>query len=270
MPKSIAVLGKVALLFASLCIQLSISSAQDKSTVTGDGPDQELKEFRLDGWEARLATMKPGSERDYFAGVLANRVGRILESIQMLTNALPSIRTSRPDRATIALKALADNYIKSFQYGDAAQVYDDLLTNFSSQLEPEELKGAKDDEGLARILRGAPAQTLTWDEPVKLKTERNPLNSLNVELTVNGVKGPWLLDTGANFSVVSKSFAGRLGLEFLPGTAQTQAGLSGIENLLRVALLPTLRMGGATLSPARLRSSRNSFKTPAPYSCPYP
>jgi predicted aspartyl protease len=248
MPKSVAMLGKVALLFASLwIIQLSFGFAQGKSAVTENGPDQELREFRLDDLEARLPTMEPGPERDYFAGVLANRAGRTPESIRLLNSVLPSLRTARPDRAAVALQALADDYTKSFQYGDAAQVYDDLLTHFSSHLKSAELKGTKDDAGLARILREAPPQTLTWDGPIKLKTERNPLNSLNVELTVNGVEGPWLLDTGANLSVVSKSFAERLGLKFLSGVAQTQAGLTGIENPLRVALLPTLQMGGATL-----------------------
>jgi hypothetical protein len=247
MAKWVAVIGKVVLLFASLCIQASCTWAQSKSAVTEDGPDQELKEFRLGDLEARLPTMEPVPEREYFAGVLANREGRIPESIQLLKSVLPGIRTSHPDRAAVALQALADDYIKSFQYGDAAQVYDDLLTHFSGQLGPDELKGTKDDAGLARILREAPAQTVTWDGAVRLKTERNPLNSMNVDLTVNGVQGPWLLDTGANLSVVSKSFAERLGLKFLPGVTQTQAGLTGIENPLRVALLPTLPMGGATL-----------------------
>ena len=246
MPKS-AVLGKVVLLFASLCIPLSFTRAQGKVAVAEDGPDQQLKEFRLGDLEATLATMQPGAERDYFAGVLANRAGRIPESIRLLNSVLPSVRTSRPDRAAVALQALADDYTKSFQYGDAAQADDDLLTHFSSQLEPVELKTTKDDAGLVRILREAPPQTLTWDGPVKLKTERNPLDSVNVALTVNGVQGPWLLDTGANLSVVSKSFAERLGLKFLPGVAQAQGGLTGIENPLRVALLPTLQMGGASL-----------------------
>ena len=248
MPKSVAMIGKVALLFASLwIIRLSFSFAQGKSAVTENGPDQELKEFRLDDLEARLPTMEPGPERDYFAGMLANRGGHIPDSIQLLNRVLPSIRTSRPDRAVVALLTLADDYIKNFQYGDAAQIYDDLLAHFSSQLRPDELKGAKDDAGLARILRETPAQTVTWDGAVRLKTERNPLNSMNVDLTVNGVQGPWLLDTGANLSVVSKSFAERLGLKPLPGVTQTQAGLTGTENPLRVALLPTLPMGGATL-----------------------
>jgi predicted aspartyl protease len=45
----------------------------------------------------------------------------------------------------------------------------------------------------------------------RLKTKRNPIGSLVTELSVNNVKERWLLDTGANFSVVSKTFAAKLG-----------------------------------------------------------
>jgi predicted aspartyl protease len=247
MPKSIAVPTKVLLIFTFLCIFSSFHWAQGKSAASEDGPDLEVKELRFDELEARLRTMESGPERDYFAGVLANATGHIPESIQFLTSALPLLRTSRPDRAAVALEDLADDYTKSFQYAEAARADDDLLTHFSGQLRPEELQGAKDDAGIMQILRDATAQTITWDGAVRLKTERNPLNSMNVDLTVNGVRGPWLLDTGANLSVVSQSFAERLGLKLLAGTAQTTGGLTGIENPLRVALLPTLQMGGATL-----------------------
>jgi hypothetical protein len=36
-----------------------------------EGPDAEVKEFRLADLEVRLRTMQAGAERDYFAGVLA-------------------------------------------------------------------------------------------------------------------------------------------------------------------------------------------------------
>src|SRR5262249_1180961 len=154
----------------------------------------------------------------------------VAESIQLLNGALPDLRASRPDRAAIALQTLADDYSKSFRYGEAARVDNDLLTNFVNQLTPAQLKGAKDDAEIMQILRGEPRQTITWNGPTKLKTERNPINSRNAELTVNGVQGPWLLDTGANLSLVTKSFAERLGLKPLPGVAHTQAGLTGIQN----------------------------------------
>jgi hypothetical protein len=247
MPKSFSAFGTAVLLSGSLCMQPSFCAAQGGDTVVKEGPDAEVQEFRLADLEVRLRTMQAGAERDYFAGVLANRTGEVAQSILLLSSALPSVRVSHPGRAAVALQALADDYDKSFRYADAAQAFDDLLTHFSSQLTREQLQSTKDDAGLAQILRQAPPQAITWDGATRLKTERNPLNSVNAELTVNGVRGPWLLDTGANLSLVSKSFAERLGLKPLPGIGQTQAGLTGIENPLRVALLPTLQMGGARL-----------------------
>ncbi len=224
-----------------------LNASPGEDVAIPDGPDAEVKEFRLEKLETTLRAIPPGPEQDYFAGVLANRVGRREESIRLLNSALPRIRTSRPDRAAIALEALADDYIKSFRYADAAQTYDDLLTHFVGQLDSKQLQGTKDDSGVIHLLREAAGQTITWDGPTRLKTERNPLGSTNTELTVNGVREEWLLDTGANLSVVTRSFARRLGLKFLPGMAQTGSGITGIENPLQVALLPTLQMGGATL-----------------------
>ncbi len=183
--------------------------------------------------------MPPEPEHDYFAGVLANRTNRIANSIRLLSAALPALRDSQPERAATTLEALADDYNKSFRYADAARTYDDLIAHFS--------QGDKDDAGVAHILSNAPPQTIIWNGPVRLKTERNPLGSVVTELTVNGVQGQWLLDTGANQSIVSSSFAQRLNLHPLPGNAQTQAGISGIENPLRLALLPEVQIGGATV-----------------------
>jgi predicted aspartyl protease len=240
-------LSKALLLALLLCMQLPLIAAPSKAAADSAEADADVKEFRLEELEAKLPSMQPGPEHDYFAGVLANRAGRLEESIRLLNSALPGIRTSRPDRAAIALQALADDYNKTFRYADAAQAYDDLLAHFATELVGSQLQDTKDDSGLAHILREAPPQTITWDGPTQLKTERNPLGSINTELTVNGVQEQWLLDTGANLSVATRGFANRLGLKLLPGVGQTTSGVTGIENPLQLALLPTLQMGGATL-----------------------
>ncbi|HEY0306685.1 MAG TPA: aspartyl protease family protein [Acidobacteriaceae bacterium] len=247
MPKICTALRNALLLLASLCILTSLGEGQDRSASLENGPDAEVSEFNIRALELSVQAMTASPERDYFSGVLANRTGQIDESIRLLNSALPAVRTTSPARAAIALQALADDYNKRFQYGKAEQAYEDLLANFPNQLKADQLQGTKDDAGVARILRSAPVQTIVRNGPTRLKTKRNPLGLINVSLTVNGVKEAWLLDTGANLSVVTKSFAKRLGLTLLPGTGQALAGLTGIENPLRVALIPTLQMGGATL-----------------------
>jgi len=245
----LTVLGKTSVLLClSTCIHMPVHALplEKRATIT-NGPDADVKYFRLEELQAKLRTMPPGPERDYFEGVLANRSGQVNESIRLLDSALPEIRTSYRSRAAMALETLADDYNKSFRYADAARAYDDLLAHFGDQLNGEELQGTKDDAGVAHLLRGAPAQSIVWHGPTRLKTERDAIGSLVTELTANGIRENWLLDTGANMSVVSRSFARRLGLQPLPGFGQTMSGLTGIENPLQVAVLPVLKMGGATL-----------------------
>jgi predicted aspartyl protease len=236
----------LTLLCCSLTWQPLSAQSSSQGQLPGTGPDADLRAFRLGELETRLSSMQPGPERNYFAGILDNRTGHVEDSIRLLTDALPSLR-SRPARAAVALEALADDYNKTFRYAEADRAYDDLLAHFATQLTADELKGTRDDAGVAHLLRRAPPQTIAWHGPTNLKTERDAIGSLVTELTVNGVPEKWLLDTGANMSVVSKSFAARLGLKPLPGFGQTMSGLTGIENPLQVALIPELPMGGATL-----------------------
>jgi hypothetical protein len=241
--------GKTSVLLCFLAyIQMATYAASfDGSTKAKSGLDADVKYFRLGELEATLRTMPPGPDRNYFEGVLANRTGQVEKSIRLLESALPDIRASYRSRAAVALETLADDYNKSFRYTDAARAYDDLLAHFADSLTSEQLQGTRDDAGVAHLLRGAPAQSIVWQGPTRLNTERNAVGSLVTELTVDGVPEKWLLDTGANLSVVSRSLAERLGLQPLPGFGQTMSGLTGIENPLQVALLPVLQMGGATL-----------------------
>ena len=247
--RSLTVLGRTGMLLCLLAhVTIPLYAAPSGGrAVARNRPDDEVREFRLEELEATLRTMPSGPERDYFEGVLANRTGHVDESIRLLSGALPSIRATHRERAAVALETLADDYNKSFRYADAARTYEDLLTHFADQLDSEQMQGTKDDAGISHLLREAAAQSITWQGPTRLKTERDPIGSLVTELTVNGVREKWLLDTGANLSVVSRSFAKRLGLEPLPGFGQTMSGLTGIENPLQVAIVPVLQMGGATL-----------------------
>ena len=188
--------------------------------------------------------MPEGPERDYFSGMLAARSGRFGDAIAQLNRALPHLRESAPKRAAMALEAIATAYRANNQYGDAVRAYAELSDRFANQLD----HFPADDAALARILNGTSPQTIAWHGPVKLKTSKNPIGSRVAELVVNGVRGPWLLDTGANQSVVSRTFAERLGVTPLPGVASVGSGLTGRESSLRVAVLPTMHVGGATLT----------------------
>jgi predicted aspartyl protease len=209
--------------------------------------DAYIKNFDYAQLTTAVEAMPRSRDRDYFAGVLANRAGHVAESIELLTKTLPQLELSQPDRAAVALQSLADDYIKTYRYNDAIRTYEELLHEFASHMDKVERQSAEDDYHGALLLRNAPPQTIAFDGRIDLPTHRNPvLDSIETNLTVNGVEQPWILDTGANFSTVSASFASKLKVRVSQDVAQTQ-GITGAENKLHVALLPEMKLGGATI-----------------------
>jgi predicted aspartyl protease len=163
-----------------------------------------------------------------------------------LRQTLPEIENENPARAAIALESLADDYVKTCRYAEAIGAYANLFDNFSKQIDKSDLRSLKDDYSTVRLLENAPAQTISIDGPVRIQTHRGPIGSIDAELTVNGITASWILDTGANFSTMSASFARRLGLELSTGEAQTQ-GSTGAESRLHIAILPELKLSAATV-----------------------
>jgi len=208
--------------------------------------DAMVKDLRYEDLEASLPSLPTGPERDYFAGILANREGRVDESIQLLQPVIPQIQEEHPAQAAIGLWTLADDCIKSYRYLQAIGFYENVLAHFRTHLDSNDLKSIEDDYNTAKLLQNAPAQTISFAGPVRIPTHRGALDSLDANLTVNGVTASWILDTGANFSTVSASFAKRLGVKLSAGVAQTQ-GITGAENPLHVAILPELKLGSATV-----------------------
>ncbi len=236
--------GYVLIVATCLACAPPAPGTRSANPVTATMADGDLRDYQLRTLETRIQSMPDGPERDYFSGMLAARSGRFGEAIVQLNRALPHLRESSPKRAAMALEAVATAHRASNQYGDAARAYAELSDRFANQLD----HFPADDAALARILKGTSPQTIAWHGPVKLKTSMNPIGSRVAELVVNGVRGPWLLDTGANQSVVSRTFAERLGVTPLPGVASAGSGLTGRQSSLRVAVLPTMHVGGASLT----------------------
>ena len=240
--------GCTKLLLAFLWIAVSGVCSQEMNAARAQSANVTIGDVPITQLTSEIRKTTPGPLRDYLAGVLAAREGRDEEAIQLLTQAWPPLRRTDLDEAALALRLLADVYDREGLYARSSPLYDELDTSGLLNRLPEVYRqGAKDDAELARVLAGSPAQMLTRNGPVHLVTSRNnPLGLITTELTVNGVRSEWILDTGANESVISRSLASQLHLPILPGVAHTSGGVTGIENELHVALLPNLALGGVT------------------------
>lgn len=215
------------------------SAARDAlDTLVRDKEYPELE--RRFGSSAQL----PPAERDYFAGVLANRKNRLQESIALLEKTLPLLKDRH--RIESGMETLADDYQKLFRYADWAQVLSDIREHYADQLDVTAKKQVNDDFQLAELLKNAPPQTVKFDGSQTVTIRRSRFGLLEVAVTIGERVEWWIFDTGASTTTISMSTAKRLGLELSRGSATTQ-GATGADLALRIAIIPQLLLGKAEL-----------------------
>jgi predicted aspartyl protease len=205
-----------------------------------------LDAWRMDEVRALLPTLPDTADGDYVRGLVANRMNDLEASKRYLRRALPELERTHSPRAGNALMTLSDDYQKASSYADQADALREAVAHHAKDIRPDAMPGLKDVLALANALSGSPAQTISFSGPSRLPIRRNPLGTLDVDAVANGVDGSWMLDSGANYSVVSESFANRLGLS-VKGALEGVGSSTGTAVPSRVAIVDEIRLGSATL-----------------------
>lgn len=235
--------GVIAILICTSCP----SSAEQPPAQSSD-LDLLLARKQYDKFEreftARAARLT-AEDRTYFEGVLANRINLADRSILLLQPLISGLLMSNPVHAEYALCTLADNYARNFRYGRAANTY--LQAAFVAEANrAESTCDARHEAARWALLDGAPPQTIRSSGPFALSGSNDSLGLLRVPVNVGTYTGSWILDTGANLSVVSRSVADRLGLAVSTRTADAAAS-SGHSVPVRVAVIPQIQLGTALI-----------------------
>jgi hypothetical protein len=201
-----------------------------------------LREKRYIELESKLRISSSSlSGNTFFKGILANRQNQISKSIDLLE----PLRRNEPaaDRKQILLRTLADDYVKSYQYRKATQAYSELLGEGTTGMSVRERHDVESTLSVVRSLGDALPQS-TNHELVDVPTKRNAAGLIEAPVTVSRSEQPWVFDTGAGFSCISRSFASRLGLTISEQSGITQ-GVSGDDIPIHTAVIPELQIGQA-------------------------
>jgi predicted aspartyl protease len=181
----------------------------------------------------------------YFAGVMANRVNQVNTSLALLEPLVPGLLVTDPRRGEIALCTIADDYAKKFRYADAARVYGGANRIAKEQNLNSSCDAAREASRWA-LLSDAPVQTITSSGEFTIVGKWDSIGLFQVPLTAGAYSGSWIVDSGANLSVISQSVAKRIGIE-VSGSAGTAGGSSGGAISVHVGIIPELRLGSAIL-----------------------
>lgn len=236
--------SKTAALFAATVILLALPAP----TTDAESLYSLLNKKQYIELERKLTTAHL-SEPDaaFFRGVLANRKNRIQESIQLLEPLAKRLGLELQSQQEMeTLRTLADDYCKIFDYAKAEEAFSKVLLRYSDSLSQKQRRSISDRLEEMRILRDAPRQTAELNGGFTLAFSRNQMGLLEIPVDANRHSESWVLDTGANTSVVTETTARRIGIQLLEGIAHT-SDISGLPVTYRIGILPELKIGTAVL-----------------------
>lgn len=180
----------------------------------------------------------------FYRGIVANRFNRPDDSIVLLQRYLRSGDTANQREA---YETLADNYLRTYQYGKAADTYKLLLDRFKDGLPPEEAAGYQNSYGLWNALRNTGRSAVTGSGDSTIQGSRDKAKLLNLPVTVNDQTMDFVFDTGANLSTITVSTAKRLNLTLIE-TDVSVGTSSDVKVKSKLAVAPKLKLGNAVVS----------------------
>jgi predicted aspartyl protease len=240
-------LGPAPLAILSVLIWTSsiVRGQAQHSTAGMDVLLQQKHYLELESAVTSSASALPPLSLAYFQGVMANRVNHLQKSVRLLEPLIPALLATSPVRAELALCTLADDYAKIFRYGDAARLYAQANRVAEQQAKHSECN-AGGEASRWSLLSGSRAQTVTSAGVFTVRGKRDALGLFRVPIVSGSYSGSWIVDSGANLSVVSRSVADKLGVI----TSTRSSTAQGAEDLLveiRTGVIPKIRLGPVVL-----------------------
>lgn len=107
--------------------------------------------------------------------------------------------------------------------------------------------GVAQTAAIARILKGAPALATVSSNPMATQTQRDVAGLVLAPVKMNDAPVNAVLDTGANISAISKSFANKVRLRLLAGEGGVTSATSRAVGV-RVGVIDRFEIGGVVLN----------------------
>jgi hypothetical protein len=198
-------------------------------------------------WVALEGELEKTDDPDagFYRGILLNRLGKYSESIQILEPLVPAIAAGADrTREKQARLALANDYLRSFRYKQAADEYAALDKCCAQSLTSSERDEVDVPSKLLTALEHAAPQTLEGEGSFKVPMDRNALGVREVAVWVDGYPSHWLFDPAENFTMLSHSQAKRIGLK-LSEASVAVTSITGAKIEVHATVIPQLKFGGA-------------------------
>jgi predicted aspartyl protease len=177
----------------------------------------------------------------FYRGVVSNKFNRLDSSVNYLQSYIKLAgRGTNRSLLKDSYEILADNYLKTYQYRKAAAAYKMLLTNFRGELDK-----AEDYENSLRLwgaLNDVPPQTVEFRGTSKFQSFKDQAELTGITVEINGQTMSLDFDTGANLSIITKTYAGKLGLKLIAASIDV-GGITGEKTKASLGVAREVKIG---------------------------
>jgi len=204
---------------------------------------------------------------NFFDAILNN----VFNNPKASNNAIDEIINSKNTLEDSLLKTLYskkyNNHERLFEYAKVAKTVSEMRDKFKSSLDSLEDANLENNFNFYNPLKNIPRQELVIESDVTIQMERDKANLLNVETFFLDEKINMIFDTGANISVVRKSYVEKLGMKLIESDFSVGSA-TGIKVKSELALAEEFKIGDIIIKNAIfmvLKDEDLSFPLPGGY-----
>lgn len=135
-----------------------------------------------------------------------------------------------------------ENFGKLGMYKNAYENLSHLIDSFASVLSESEIKNYKNTAKIWQFLSHYSPQSVKVSQAVTMKMKKDEIGFYNLPVSNGKVIDSFIFDTGANFSTVAASTAGKFGMEISDSVIQVGA-ITGNMVSAHIAICKRLRIG---------------------------
>lgn len=140
------------------------------------------------------------------------------------------------------LKIKQMNHSKLFEYKQAHDDINELLSKYSSMMSQTDVDDYKNTNIIWAALVNAPKQKVIVTENTALKILHDKAGLQNLEASLDTVQIPFIFDTGANLSTVTESTAKRFRMQVLDSVIDVNS-ITGLKVKSRIGICPEFNLG---------------------------
>jgi predicted aspartyl protease len=199
-----------------------------------------------DAWELRGKEL-PRAYAMYFEAILGTVFNHPRKSNGQIDRLLKlNPQPLSPDWLKRVYSIKLQNHIDLFEYEQAAKTSRFIVETYADRLDTAEVDEYRNSLKIWEALQAVPRQEIIRDGDFNGTLTRDKMGLLRINTCFGSDSLSFVFDTGANFSVMQRSVARRLGLQLLPaGFKVTAATGQKVNSSLAVA--PEISFGGIHL-----------------------